>query len=66
MRDDDAATDQVLDEIEECSECLRCLVQFLASSTASAFISIAGENRPAAIFRAEELLADAVDQADHR
>jgi hypothetical protein len=62
LRDDDATTDQTLDEVEGCSEWLRGLVQFLAGSTASAFAQIAGGDGPA-IARAEQLLAKAIEEA---
>jgi hypothetical protein len=61
LRDDDATTDQTLDEVEGCSECLRGLVQFLAGSTASAFAPIAGGDGQA-IARAEQLVAKAIEE----
>ncbi len=63
LRHDNDASRQTLDEVEGCAECLSALVYFLVSSTSSAFTSLAGGNKQAAINQAEKLLREAVYEA---
>jgi hypothetical protein len=63
LRDDGGATDAVLNEVENCTACLRALVWWLSGSTSSAFVDLAHGSRQAAINQAEKLLGEAIDAA---
>ncbi|KAA1248225.1 hypothetical protein F0Q45_21765 [Mycobacterium simiae] len=64
LQDDGDSTERIIDEVEDCPACLRGLIEFLAGSTSSAFTTIAGGSRTAAINRTEELLSEAIEEAE--
>lgn len=64
LHQDEDAVRNVLDEVEDCPDCLRAIVVFLANSTATSFSDRAGEDR--AIEIVEDLIAKAIDERDEQ
>lgn len=64
LRDDDADDSPILDEMGDCTQCLRCMVRFLAGmagSLAEALADTAGGDRVTAIRQVEKQTTDAND-----
>lgn len=65
LRDDEAETEAVLDEIGDCLECLRHMCQFLAGMAggiSESLIAVVGKDRSAGIRQLEKQLAEAIDK----
>lgn len=61
LRDDDEASDAVLDEVGDCAVCLRHLIRFLAGLAGSLGESVAvahGADKAAALRQYEKMLAE--------
>jgi hypothetical protein len=66
IRDEGAAIDQILDELEGCPLCLRGMVTFGVFAAAGMATTVAHENRALAIQQAEKLLKQSVDEAQRQ